>query len=336
MQTEAFESSEVLARQFANNNTLMRELGTRLRISPPPGVATVARGSSDHAANYLGFLTMAKVGKLTTSLPMSLVTLYGAPLQVENDLIVAISQSGQSPDVVEPINKFKAKGAKTVALVNQQDSPLGKSAEWVFPLMAGEERAVAATKSYIASLAASVHLVAHWTQDARLLSSLQTMPEKLAASQSADWQKAVDVLKNAENCMVIGRGFSMAIAMEAALKLKETCGLQAEAFSSAEVKHGPLALIEAKYPVLIFATRGPAQAGLIELAKELRIKGADVILVADTNVVQADLHYVSADSPELDPLCAILNFYKMVSDLSLACGWNPDSPRNLSKVTKTF
>lgn len=336
MQAEAFESADVLARQFTANNTMMRELGTRLRISPPPGVATVARGSSDHAANYLGFLTMAKVGRLTTSLPMSLVTLYGAPLQVENDLIVAISQSGQSPDVVEPINKFRAKGAKTVALVNQQNSPLGQSAEWVFPLMAGEEKAVAATKSYIASLAASVHLVAHWTEDAKLLAALQSLPQQMQKSQVTDWQKAISVLQQADNCMVIGRGFSMAIAMEAALKLKETCGLQAEAFSSAEVKHGPLALIEAKYPVVIFATRGPAQVGLIELAKELRLKGANVLLIADDSVVQADLHYVSAPAEELDPLCAILSFYKMVSDLSLACGWNPDSPRNLSKITKTL
>jgi glucosamine--fructose-6-phosphate aminotransferase (isomerizing) len=150
-----------------------------------------------------------------------------------------------------------------------------------------------------------------------------------------DWSVAVDVLHNVDRLFVIGRGTGMPVALEAALKFKETCGIQAEAFSSAEVKHGPMALIEEGYPLLVFAPRGPAQAGLLALAEEMRLRGAKVLLAAPAGTPGANLPIVETASLDLDPISLIQSFYPMVEQLARARGRNPDEPRFLAKVTKT-
>jgi glucosamine--fructose-6-phosphate aminotransferase (isomerizing) len=266
---------------------------------------------------------------------MSLVTLYKAPLQAAGTLAVSISQSGQSPDVVEPIRYFRAGGATTVALVNDIDSPLAHEAEWALPLRAGKEQSVAATKSFIASLTAGARLVAEWQQDDELKAGLAALPDALRRAAQADWSAALEVLTPARNIMVVGRGISFPIALEAALKFKETSALQAEAFSGAEIKHGPMALIDEGYPLLIFATRGPAQAGLVALADEMRGRGARVLLAAPADVPSRDLELPVAACPDLDPIVAIAAFYVMAAHLSEARGLDPDKPRHLNKVTKT-
>jgi glucosamine--fructose-6-phosphate aminotransferase (isomerizing) len=270
---------------------------------------------------------------------MSLVTLYKSPLQTEGTLAVSISQSGQSPDVVEPIRYFRDGGATTVALVNDITSPLARAAEWAMPLHAGKEQSVAATKSFITSLTAGARLVAEWQdegkQRAELRDGLRALPDALERATHTDWSKAIDVLAPAQNIMVVGRGISFPVALESALKFKETSALQAEAFSGAEIKHGPMALIEEGYPLLIFATRGPAQAGLVALADEMRGRGARVLLAAPQDVASRDLDLPVAPTPDLDPIVAIQAFYVMAAHLSKARGLNPDQPRHLSKVTKT-
>jgi glucosamine--fructose-6-phosphate aminotransferase (isomerizing) len=266
---------------------------------------------------------------------MSLVTLYKSPLATRDALAIAISQSGQSPDVVEPIRYFRDGGATTVALVNDPTSPLGESAEWAMPLHAGPELSVAATKSFITSLVAGARLTAQWQNDSELLSGIEALPEALHAATQLDWSKAIDVLAPASNIMVVGRGVSFPVALEAALKFKETSAIQAEAFSGAEIKHGPMALIDEGYPLLIFATRGPTQAGLIKLAEEMRGRGASVLLAAPQDVAERDLTLPVAATPDLDPIVAIQAFYMMAANLSVARGLDPDKPRHLSKVTKT-
>jgi glucosamine--fructose-6-phosphate aminotransferase (isomerizing) len=203
---------------------------------------------------------------VVASLPMSLVTLHKSPLTTRDTLTIAVSQSGQSPDVVEPIRYFRNGGATTVALVNDIDSPLAHAAEWAMPLRAGKEQSVAATKSFITSLVAGARMVSEWQGDPGLKDGLAALPDALRAATQADWQQAVDVLAPARNIMVVGRGMGFPVALEASLKFKETSALQAEAFSGAEIKHGPMALIDEGYPLLVFATRGPAQAGLRALA----------------------------------------------------------------------
>jgi len=335
MLEEALSAADCVALQLANDVERYAALGRHLRASHFHNAVTVARGSSDHASSYIGYLIMARMGRLVTSLPMSLVTLYKSPLRSEGLLALSVSQSGQSPDVIEPVRYFRAGGASTVALVNDIDSPLAQAAEWALPLRAGQERSVAATKSFITSLSAGARLVAEWQDDAELKAALHALPEALRLASRVDWSAAVEALTPARNIMVVGRGISFPIAQEAALKFKETSALQAEAFSGAEIKHGPMALIEDGYPLLIFATRGPAQAGLVALADEMRGRGARVLLAAPRDVAERDLDLPTAGHPDLDPIVAIQAFYVMAAQLSRARGLDPDRPRHLSKVTRT-
>ncbi|WP_171086363.1 SIS domain-containing protein [Telluria aromaticivorans] len=335
MYQEALSAGDCIAQQLAQDAGRYTELGRSLRATNFHSVVTVARGSSDHASSYLAYLIMARMGRLVTSLPMSLVTLYKSPLVTRDTLAVSISQSGQSPDVVEPIQYFRAGGATTVALVNDDTSPLARAAEWTMPLHAGKEQSVAATKSFIASMVAGARLVAEWQDDAELRDGIAALPDSLRAASQVDWSAAIEVLAPARNIMVVGRGISFPVALEAALKFKETSALQAEAFSGAEIKHGPMALIEEGYPLLIFATRGPAQAGLVALAEEMRGRGARVLLAAPEDVASRDLLLPTAAIPDLDPIVAIQAFYMMAANLSKARGLDPDRPRHLSKVTRT-
>jgi glutamine---fructose-6-phosphate transaminase (isomerizing) len=335
MMQETLSAGDCAVRQLAHDEAIYATLGQRLRAAPPQMALTVARGSSDHAAGYLAYLVMSRTGCLVASLPMSLVTLYNAPLVVRGMLTVAVSQSGQSPDVVDTLSRFRHRGATTVALVNDVDSPLARAAEWTLPLHAGPERSVAATKSFAASLIAAVRLVAHWADDAELRESLCALPQALHDAAQLDWSAALGPLTDARRAMVIGRGISLPLAQEAALKLKETSFLQAEAFSGAEVRHGPMALVESGYPVLILATPGPALDGLVHLAGDLRTMGAKVILAAPRTVASRQLTLPWAPSPELAPITAAVAFYRMAAELSLARGLNPDRPRHLRKLTLT-
>ena len=285
MRTEALQAPQAVARLLAADEIVYGALAADLQSHEPQALVTVARGSSDHAAHYMGYLTMSRLGRLVTSLPMSLVTLYPARLRCAGLVSLAFSQSGQSPDLVAPARFFAAGGARTVAFVNDADSPLARACQWVLPLHAGAETSVAATKSFIAQLAAGARLVAAWEAqsevgDTSLREALAALPASLDAATRGDWQAALPVLKEADRLFVVGRGPGLAVALEAALKFKETCGLQAEVFSGAELRHGPMALVDEGYPLLIFAPRGPAQAGLLELALDMRQRGARVLLAA--------------------------------------------------------
>jgi glucosamine--fructose-6-phosphate aminotransferase (isomerizing) len=335
MLQEAMSAADCVALQLSQDAERYVQLGRTLRAANFNSAVTVARGSSDHAAGYLAYLIMSRLGRLVTSLPMSLVTLYKSPLRTRDTLAIAISQSGQSPDVVEPIAYFRDGGATTVALVNDAASPLAQAAGWSMPLHAGKEQSVAATKSFIASLVAGARLVAEWQDDDALKAGLAALPDDLRAAAQVDWSAALPVLAPARNIMVVGRGIGFPIALEAALKFKETSALQAEAFSGAEIRHGPMALIEDGYPLLIFATRGPAQAGLVALALDMRGRGARVLLAAPEDVPERDLTLPVAATPDLDPIVAIQAFYVMAAQLSKARGMDPDRPRHLSKVTRT-
>ncbi len=339
MLEEALSAPDVVARQLAADSLSYARLGQALQEVPPTSVLTIARGSSDHAAHYLAYLVMARLGRLVTSLPMSLITLYQSRIHCEGLLSLAFSQSGQSPDLIAPTQFFRAGGARTVAFVNASGSPLAAAAEHVFELHAGPEKSVAATKSYIAQLVAGARVVAAWQQDDALRAALNVLPIALEQASQLDWSAAVPALQDADRLFVLGRGTGLAVAMEAALKLKETCGIQAEAFSGAEVKHGPMALVRNGYPLLVFAPRGPAQAGLLAIAEEMSTRGGRVLLAAPLGTpcpagVQM-LPLVTTGNEDLDPIALVQSFYPMVEALARARGFNPDVPPNLAKVTKT-
>ncbi len=333
---EIRQAPAAVARALALDRERYDEFGALLRARPPRAVLTLARGSSDHAAHYAAYLVMARLGQLVTSLPMSVITLHGAALHTEGLLAVAFSQSGASTDLVETTRSFAARGALTAAFVNDSGSPLAQAAAWPFALHAGEETSVAASKSFIAQLLAGARWVAAWQDDDAWAAAIEALPAALdqALALGNTWaERAVPRLVTSERMMIVGRGTGLAIAMEAALKLKEVCGIQAEAFSGAELRHGPLALIEPGYPVLVFAPRGPAHTGLTALANDLRARGAQVLLVGDGP--DAMLPPVVAAEPELDPLCAIQSFYVLAEALARARGRDPDAPPHLSKVTRT-
>ncbi|RFU47108.1 SIS domain-containing protein [Paraburkholderia sp. DHOC27] len=334
MLNEALASADVVAAQLADTSHV-QALAQKLAEQPRHVALTVARGSSDHAASYFASLTMSRIGVPVASLPMSVATLQQAPLKVRDQLALAFSQSGKSPDLVGTMIALRDAGALTVAAVNAPQSPLADACEWHLPLAAGPELSVAATKSYIAMLSISAQLVAHWQGDSALLGALAGLPDALRKAGALDWSKAVDELRGVERMIVIGRGLGLAIAQEAALKLKETSGIQAEAFSSAEVRHGPMELIDRDYPLLVFAPHGPEQAGLIQLARDMQARGARVLLAAPNDVPEASLPLVATGHAALDPIAAILSFYVMAAGLAAARGRNPDAPRHLNKVTET-
>lgn len=335
MRMEALEAADVVERQVKENTLQLQDVSRQLRSIDPYSIVSIARGSSDHAAQFMNYLAMAKLGKLPTSLSMSILTLYKAKIDVRYSLGIAISQSGQSPDVVNPLKYFTEKAPASIALVNDTSSPLAKNAKWTIPLHAGAEKSVAATKSFIASLSAAAHLIGTWKEDTNLLDGLNQLPEDLKKAQDCDWSSAIDTLKEAKRIMVVGRGFGLSLALEAALKFKETCSIQAEAFSAAEIKHGPQALIENGYPLIVFANRGPALHNMLDLAQDMRARGAKVILAAPSFVKEKDLTIQSTKCEELDILTAAQSFYLMIEGLSLSLGLNPDEPKHLSKVTKT-
>lgn len=335
MYDEALSSSRQVSVQLGLDRDRYAALGAALRARVPQGTVTIARGSSDHAAAYMAYLIMSRSGHLVTSLPMSLLTQYQAPLATEQMLAISISQSGRSPDLVEPMQMLQRGGATTVALVNDLASPLAVAVRWAMPLHAGPEKSVAATKSFICSLVAGARLAAHWGGHHDFIQRINALPEALEQACRQDWSAAIEPLRNAQKLMVIGRGPGLAIANEAALKFKETCAIQAEAFSAAEVKHGPMALVDAAYPMLVFAPRGPVQDGLLALAAEMRGRGARVLLAAPADVASRDLTLTTAPHEDLDPITAVQSFYLLVEAVARARGQDPDRPRHLSKVTST-
>ena len=334
MYQEAVQAPLAVNAQLAQNASQLRELGARLRAEPPRAVVTCARGSSDHAATYARYLIEAHTHVLTSSAAPSVSSVYEAQSDLQGTLFIAISQSGKSPDLLAATRNAKDSGALTVALCNTIDSPLMQLVDVAVPLHAGPERSVAATKSYITSLSCIAQLLANWVEDRRLLATLPQVPEMLARAWECDWTRAVETLRGAVNLFVVARGFGLGIAQEAALKLKETCGLHAEAFSSAEVKHGPMALVRAGFPVLLFTQRDETRVGIQELSAEFAARGARV-LIAGADAAGAISLPVIATHPVIEPLLAIQSFYRMANELALARGLDPDRPPHLNKVTET-
>jgi glucosamine--fructose-6-phosphate aminotransferase (isomerizing) len=331
---EAAQAPQAVRAQLETNERLMSQLGAALRELSPVAVVTCARGSSDHAATFARYLIETRAGVLTSSAAPSVSSVYAARPDLRGTVFLAISQSGASPDLLASVENARSAGARVIALVNVPDSPLARAADHTIPLCAAPETSVAATKSYIASLAAIIHLVASWTRDQQLLDALADAPDLLAQAWELDWSIAAQRLRAASSLYVIGRGLGLAVAQEAALKLKETCGLHAEAFSAAEVRHGPMALVRNGFPVLLLAQADETHDGIEQLAAELVAQDAQVML-AGARCPGAMLLPTQAAHPALEPMLAIQSFYRMANTLSLVRGFDPDRPPHLRKVTET-
>jgi glucosamine--fructose-6-phosphate aminotransferase (isomerizing) len=331
---EASQAAAAVREQLARNGEPMRALAAKLRARRPRAVVTCARGSSDHAATFAKYLFETRVGLITASAAPSIASIYGARQDLRECLFIAISQSGKSPDILAATEAARAGGAFIVALVNDESSPLASAADVTLPLAAGEEKSVAATKSFIASLAGLVHLTAEWTADQALREALARAPDDLERAWTLDWGGALEVLRPAANLYVIGRGMGLGVAQEAALKCKETCGLHAEGFSSAEVRHGPQALLQDDFPALVFSQDDEARAGIEALARDLVARGVEV-MAAGIAVPGAVVLPSIATHPLVEPLLLAQSFYRMANALAIARGRDPDRPPNLRKVTET-
>ena len=335
MHAEAGEAAAVLRRQFARNAAALATLGAQLRARAPRAVVTLARGSSDHAATYAKYLVETQANVLTASCAPSVSSIYLARQDLRGCLLLAISQSGRSPDLLASARAAREAGATVVALVNTEGSPLAALAEHTVPLCAGVEHSVAATKSFIASLAALLHLVAAWTDDRALLESLQSAPVLLEKAWTLDWSPALPVLGPAGHLYVIARGLGLGVAQEAALKCKETSGLHAESFSSAEVLHGPQALLGPDFPALMLGQGDDTREGVRAFGADLVGRGVP-LLCAGVAVPGAIVLPTLDAHPAIEPLLLAQSFYRLCNALAFARGHDPDRPPHLHKVTRTL
>lgn len=330
MRTEIDEIPEAIDRLLSDSGDSIREAGAMLRRLDPAFLVTLARGSSDHAASFFKTVCEIRAGIPVASLGPSLASVYAAPLKLRGGAALAISQSGRSPDLVTALGAARKAGAEAIAIINMPDSPLAAAASHAIDLRAGLERSVAATKSFVSSAVASLALLATWQEDAALWDALRALPPLLRDSARADWSAALPALVTAPSLFLLGRGPGFPMAMEAALKLKETCGLHAEAFSSAEVQHGPMALVQAGFPVLAFAQHDASVPGMAETVSRLAAQGGTVFVTGTPT-----LPLPSAAEPMLQPLLAITAFYGLAEQLARARGLDPDHPPHLHKVTRT-
>ncbi len=338
MATEVADTPAAVARLLDREGPAIARLGRRLRDGDPPVIVTCARGSSDHAAAYFKYLSEILLGVPVASIGPSVASLYGAPLRLRGAVVVSVSQSGQSPDIVALQDAARRAGALSVAVVNEVDSPLAAGADAVIPLHAGPERSVAATKTCVASAAALAGLVAAWGGDDGLVAGVASLPAALSATLGQSWADADEAFVGARSAYAVGRGPSLPIAAEAALKFKETAVLHAEAFSGAEVMHGPLQLLGPGFPVLAFRQGDASRTAMDDSVARLRANGGRVFVAsADAAAAGPDRLPVAATGhPGLDPLAMLLSFYAFAERVARARGHDPDRPSRLRKVTETI
>ena len=251
---------------------------------------------------------------------------------MEEVLFLVISQSGRSPDLVSAAQAARQAGALTVALVNQENSPVAAAAELVLSIGAGPERAVAATKTVALSMMAGAQLVSALASDHELRKAVHQLPERFAAALQCQWLDFAQALSKAPAAFSAGRGYGLGPAREIALKLTETLRLPALGFSTAELQHGPRAAIARTAPVLVLRQNDQAAAGIDDLVRDLRTAGETVFCAGGP---KGNLPWIGADHPILDPVAMLLPAYLAIEGAARARGFDPDRPPHLSKVTET-
>jgi glucosamine--fructose-6-phosphate aminotransferase (isomerizing) len=341
LQTEIRQQPEVLT------TLLDREAGNALRIAAQlrgrdvKYVIIAARGTSDNAARYeqylLGAYNRLPVGLATPSL----FSIYGAPPRLESSLVMGISQSGQSPDIVAVLEEARRQGAPTLAVTNDPNSPLASQADYVILLHAGREQSVAATKTYTAQLAALALLSCALGGQSGRLEALRKVPSTLdqVLGSEDSIARAVERYRYMESCVVLGRGYNYATAFEIALKLKELNYLIAESYSSADFAHGPTAVVGSGFPAMVVATSGKMFGTMRDFSLELKARGAELLIISDQQELLGEAITplpLPAGVPEwLSPIEAVVPGQLFALHLALVRGNDPDQPQGLQKVTVT-
>lgn len=336
MAREVAEIPEAAARFLDRSRDALAQTAAALRDRDPALVATVARGSSDHAASYLKYAIELQAGLPVASIGPSIASIYRRPMRLTNAACIGISQSGRSPDIVEMMRAAGKGGALSIAITNHADSPMAEASAHCLALAAGEEKSVAATKTFVNSVLAGLALVSEWQQDDDLRRAVADLPQALERAVALDWSPLAARLTRASQAYVLGRGPGFAIAAEAALKMKETSGIHAEAYSAAEVLHGPAAIVQAQFPVLVLGVEDAALPQVVETAERMAAQGADVFLTGAEARGATRLPSVAGLHPLVAPLVLIASYYAFVEQLARRRGFDPDTPPHLRKVTETI
>lgn len=333
LREEIAEQPAVLERLLAAEWASIARLADTLRDAPPRFALIAARGSSDNVARYAQHVLGRLCGIPVALATPSLYTLYGTPPRLDHALVVGISQSGASPDVTAVVADGAAQGQVTLAITNDPGSPMATAAEHVIELGTGEERSVAATKTYTASLTAVAALAAAVAGDARLRDELHAAPDAVAAQlENASIDAALNVAAGWQRCAVVGRGANYGTAFEAALKIKELTGIAAEPYSPPDLMHGPIAVLGPEHGVLAFAPTGPTADDVLDAVREAERRGAPAIIAAADPTATMPL----VPMPEwLSPLGAVIAAQQLAAGLAERRGIEVDRPFGLSKITKT-
>lgn len=326
MAAEAKEAPQRIAEQLAANAATVEQVVAQIRQRAPKFVYMVGRGSSDHAGVFAKYLIEVEIGLPVAAAAPSIASVYNKSLQLTDALVLVISQSGRSPDILAQVEMAKRSGAMVVALVNDTSSPLAEQAHYVLPLHVGAEKAVAATKSYLATLSAILQLVAQWSGNAALQQAVLNLPQQLQQAVEAKQQLSSSALEKVAHLVVLGRGLGYAISREIALKLKEVCGIHAEAFSSAEFLHGPVTLVKNQFAIVDVTVEDETLTAHRSQIADVTSRGAAVV----------QLHHQGLNAhPRVLPLLVLQRFYLDVEVVARSRGINPDAPPGLNKVTKT-
>jgi glucosamine--fructose-6-phosphate aminotransferase (isomerizing) len=334
MRREVAEIPQAVERLLSDGGVAVRDAARVIAARDPAFFVTVARGSSDHACTYFKYAAELLAGLPVASVGPSVASIYKARLKMKGAVCLSVSQSGRSPDIVDLTRAARAGGAYTVAVTNNAASPLSDAADATLDIHAGPELSVAATKTFVTSALATIWVVAEMVGDEALLSAIRGLPECLAEAVEVDWSPVAGAV-GAGSLYTLGRGPSWAISNEAALKFKEVCQLHAESYSSAEVLHGPVSIVDRGFPVLAFAAADAAEGALSDVADALADKGAEVFATTDRVRAAHALPVVRTGHPLTDPLALIVSFYAMIEAVAVVRGLDPDMPRHLKKVTET-
>ncbi len=334
MRQEINEIPFAVDRLLTDGATAITKTASAIRAHDPGFLISVARGSSDHACSYLKYASELLLGLPMASVGPSVKSIYGVDMHSPGALCISVSQSGQSPDIVQLTQSLTEGGAYSVAITNDTTSALAKVATSALPIHAGPELSVAATKTFVTSLVAGLWLLAEVKGDDTLLSAIHKLPEDLSRAITCDWSAVAEAV-DGQSLFTLGRGMSWAISNEAALKFKETCQIHAESYSSAEVLHGPVSIVDQGFPVIAFASGDAAEANIAEVADALAAKGAKVFATTNRVSDAVPLPHVRTAHWMTDPVASIASFYGMVETVATRRGINPDAPRHLRKVTET-
>jgi glucosamine--fructose-6-phosphate aminotransferase (isomerizing) len=342
LHSEIFEQPARLASLLDKQKQTVLEIAKAIRSRNVQYAFLAARGTSDNAGRYANYLWGAHNGLPLALATPSLFTYYQSPPRLQNALVVGVSQSGQSPDIVSVLEEGRKQNCLTLAITNIPDSPLAKAADFVLDIQAGAEKAVAATKTYTAELMGIAML------SVALENSNERWNELASVSQWAEQALALDkeIARMSERfrymsqCVVLGRGFNYATAFEWALKLKELTYIVAEPYSSADFQHGPIAMVEGGFPVLAIAPKGKVHGSMLDMLTRLRKdKNAELVVIsddADTLALAQSPIQLPSQTPEwLTPLVGILPAQLFACHLTQVKGYDTEMPRNITKVTET-